>query len=124
LTRKTGTVKQTCPNCNTVFDCQVENAAACWCQKLPTIAPIEAAGGCLCPACLKAQVQEQIEQFVADFKAGKRPNTAPDYKRPGRPVEGIDYYLENGMFVMTSWSHLKRGYCCGSGCRHCPYPKG
>lgn len=124
MTRKTKTVKQTCPNCNTVFDCQVENATACWCHKLPAIAPIEAARGCLCPTCLKAQVQEQIEQFVTDFKAGKRPNTAPDYKRPGKPVEGIDYYLENGMFVMTGWSHLKRGYCCGSGCRHCPYSKG
>ncbi|MCR9102137.1 MAG: DUF5522 domain-containing protein [bacterium] len=32
--------------------------------------------------------------------------------------------MENGMFVMTSCSHLKPGYCGGSGCRHCPYPKG
>ena len=32
-----------------------------------------------------------------------------------------DYYLENGLLVFTSAYHLKRGYCCGSGCRHCPY---
>ncbi|HEY2858871.1 MAG TPA: DUF5522 domain-containing protein [Terracidiphilus sp.] len=32
-----------------------------------------------------------------------------------------DYYLENGLMVFTEAYHLKRGYCCGSGCRHCPY---
>jgi hypothetical protein len=32
-----------------------------------------------------------------------------------------DYYLENGLMVFTAAYHLKRGYCCGSGCRHCPY---
>ncbi|MCC7244154.1 MAG: hypothetical protein IT269_00625 [Saprospiraceae bacterium] len=35
--------------------------------------------------------------------------------------EGEDYYLENGRWVFTSAYHLKRGYCCGSGCRHCPW---
>jgi hypothetical protein len=36
-------------------------------------------------------------------------------------AEGIDYYLENGLFVFTAHFLLKRGYCCESGCRHCPY---
>ena len=36
-------------------------------------------------------------------------------------VPGEDYYFENGLIVMTAAYHLKRGYCCGSGCRHCPY---
>ena len=36
-------------------------------------------------------------------------------------VEGIDYYLENGRFVFTEHYLRKRGYCCQSGCRHCPY---
>ncbi|HYV92106.1 MAG TPA: DUF5522 domain-containing protein [Chitinophagales bacterium] len=36
--------------------------------------------------------------------------------------EGIDYYInEDGLFVFTETYHLKRGYCCRSGCRHCPY---
>lgn len=35
--------------------------------------------------------------------------------------EGEDYYLENGLMVFTAKYHLKRGYCCQSGCRHCPY---
>ena len=32
-----------------------------------------------------------------------------------------DTYLENGLLVFTAAHHLKRGSCCGSGCRHCPY---
>lgn len=36
--------------------------------------------------------------------------------------EGEDYYLnEQGLMVFTAKYHLKRGYCCQSGCRHCPY---
>ena len=41
-----------------------------------------------------------------------------------RPQEGRDYYFnEQGLMVMTAAYHLRRGYCCGSGCKHCPYPK-
>jgi hypothetical protein len=36
-------------------------------------------------------------------------------------IEGEDYYLENGNWVFTAKFLLKRGYCCRSGCRHCPY---
>lgn len=36
-------------------------------------------------------------------------------------VEGIDYYVENGLWVFTEHYLRKRGYCCESGCRHCPY---
>lgn len=35
--------------------------------------------------------------------------------------EGLDYYIEHGLFVFTAEYLLKRGYCCESGCRHCPY---
>jgi hypothetical protein len=33
------------------------------------------------------------------------------------------YYMENGFLVFTEKFHLRRGYCCGNGCRHCPYGK-
>lgn len=36
-------------------------------------------------------------------------------------IEGVDYYLENGLFVFTAKYLRERGYCCESGCRHCPY---
>jgi len=28
---------------------------------------------------------------------------------------------ETGLFVQTSATLKKRGFCCGNGCRHCPY---
>ena len=37
-------------------------------------------------------------------------------------VEGEDYYFEDGLMVLTAKFLLERGYCCGNGCRHCPYP--
>lgn len=36
-------------------------------------------------------------------------------------VVGIHYYIENGKFVFTEKFLKDRGYCCKSGCRHCPY---
>lgn len=39
-----------------------------------------------------------------------------------RPLEPEDFYTsEEGFIVFTEKYHLKRGYCCKSGCRHCPY---
>lgn len=39
-------------------------------------------------------------------------------------VEGEDYYLTpEGRFVFTAAYLQRRGHCCGSGCRHCPYPQ-
>jgi hypothetical protein len=39
-------------------------------------------------------------------------------------VEGIDYYInEKGLFVFTAQYLKERGYCCGSGCKHCPYTR-
>jgi hypothetical protein len=37
-------------------------------------------------------------------------------------VEGVDfYYNEAGYVVLTEKFHLEKGYCCGNGCKHCPY---
>jgi hypothetical protein len=39
----------------------------------------------------------------------------------GRLVEGEDFYYE-GRYVVFTEKYLRgRGYCCESGCRHCPY---
>ena len=33
-----------------------------------------------------------------------------------------DFYKDdNGRFTMTESYHIKRGSCCGSKCKHCPY---
>jgi broad specificity phosphatase PhoE len=47
------------------------------------------------------------------------PVSAPN--EPPPLVKDVDYYVENGRYVFTALYHEKRGYCCGSGCRHCPY---
>ncbi len=37
-------------------------------------------------------------------------------------LEEGDYYMSvEGYLVFTEQYHLKRGHCCQSGCRHCPY---
>ena len=39
-------------------------------------------------------------------------------------ARGDQGYIDphTGLFVMTAASLAARGKCCGSGCRHCPYP--
>jgi len=44
-----------------------------------------------------------------------------DTRYPPTFVEGVDYTVEGGKLVMTEKFHRDRGYCCGSGCRKCPY---
>ena len=38
-------------------------------------------------------------------------NGEPGYRDP-----------RTGLFVLTSDYLARRGFCCGNGCRHCPYP--
>jgi len=41
---------------------------------------------------------------------GTQPELAPE-----------DFYMDGPYLVFTAAYHLKRGECCHSGCRHCPY---
>jgi hypothetical protein len=37
-------------------------------------------------------------------------------------VKDVHYYInEHGYWVFTAHYHQQRGYCCKSGCKHCPY---
>jgi hypothetical protein len=54
-------------------------------------------------------------------KEEDHPQKDRDLKAPMPLEEGKDYYLENGLFVLTEDFLIRRGYCCQSGCRHCPY---
>lgn len=49
--------------------------------------------------------KEIIKKHNAAFRAGEF-----TYEDP-----------KTGLTVFTALYHLQRGYCCGSGCRHCPY---
>ncbi len=51
-------------------------------------------------------------------------STRQDEERQGpEELEPDDFYFEGPYVVFTSAYHLKRGYCCNSDCRHCPYKK-
>ncbi len=39
-----------------------------------------------------------------------------------RQLAQEDFYVnEQGFIAFTETYHLKRGYCCKNGCKHCPY---
>ena len=61
-----------------------------------------------------------LRQFRIEFRENRKmdrnwPTTAPQVLGPE------DYYFEGPNLVFTAAYHLKRGSCCESGCRHCPY---
>ncbi|MBR7948933.1 hypothetical protein KBK19_03175 [Microvirga sp. STR05] len=42
-----------------------------------------------------------------------------------QPLQPGDYYFTpEGLMVFTEQYHRRRGSCCGSGCRHCPWRPG
>jgi hypothetical protein len=103
-----------CPLCGRPNDCQLCTTAAykgpCWCTKVKI------------PAELLAQVPPDLQNracicrdCVMKFHRGKNAGMAPAKVLPG------DFHFENGLMVFAAAYHLRRGYCCGSGCRHCPY---
>lgn len=49
-----------------------------------------------------------------DCDSAGNPETPPG-------LEPEDYYYEGEYLIFTAAYHLKRGTCCGSGCRHCPW---
>jgi len=42
-------------------------------------------------------------------------------KRENEKILPFDFYLEGDRVIFTEQFHIKRGSCCGNGCRHCPY---
>jgi len=50
-----------------------------------------------------------------------RNNQDPIVNSPDTLIEGEDFYWEGDAMVFTERYLLQRGYCCDSGCRHCPY---
>jgi len=104
-----------CPLCGETNDCQLCTAAAykgpCWCtkvnipEKLLAQLPLESLNkACICREC------------VTRFHRNE------DVSGPIPVLPGDSYLEPNGLMVFTEAYHRRRGYCCGSGCRHCPYP--
>ncbi len=103
-----------CPLCNQLNGCPLCSAdvhkGPCWCasltipeELLARLPPELRNKACLCRQC------------VAEFRQQRRQSTP-------KTVLARDFYFDtNGMMVFTAEYHLRRGYCCGSGCRHCPF---
>lgn len=114
---------KTCSVCGARFGCDIDDPnAECWCAELPAIVPL-GADDCRCPECLKSLVKDKIAQYVATITPeNAATNIAKDLPANKKLIEDIDYYInEEGNFVFTAWHHLRRGYCCENGCKHCPY---
>jgi len=123
------TTDRRCPICGGANECRVANGClykdACWCRSntipphvLRHLAELQPEPACLCRRCLEsvalhAAFCDQPEEVVARVRA------------EAKAVFGLtaeDFYLDElGRTVFTAAYHLKRGYCCNSGCRHCPF---
>jgi hypothetical protein len=102
-----------CPLCRRSNDCQLCTSAAykgpCWCARanissalLDQVPPDLKNKACICRACIFAFERETL-------------------KAQGRKILPGDFYFEAGLMVFTAAYHLRRGFCCESGCRNCPY---
>ncbi|MFN2532533.1 MAG: cysteine-rich CWC family protein [Pyrinomonadaceae bacterium] len=106
-------ISKNCSACGAEFRCGLESSeSCCWCEQLPHV---ELAGSadqdCLCPACLMETISKS-----------RQPGSKIEAKQR-QLVEGEDFYWEGAAMVFTAQFLLRRGSCCDSGCRHCPYQK-
>lgn len=115
-----------CSDCNAPFSCNSGgDDSPCWCSALPPLMPADFSQDCRCPACLSQAVAERIQTSIESHSVAEMVSMARPYFDPKRLIEPIDYRIDNdsGNYVFSAWYHLKRGSCCGNGCRHCPYQK-
>ena len=113
-----------CLHCQQPFNCGASNnTTSCWCMQLPYVLRVEETQACLCSSCLKQKVMAACQVLLSQHTVIElKKNMRHYYPHDNTAqVEGIDYYIENGLWVFTAWHHLRRGSCCKNGCRHCPY---
>lgn len=90
-------------------------------MNLPSLLEPNPSQDCFCPSCLAKATAKAIDQKINDKTHQEMLELASVYNNKGGFVEHIDYTIENGNYVFTKWYHLKRGQCCDSGCRNCPF---
>jgi hypothetical protein len=105
-----------CSRCQAVFTCgPAQGDEHCWCEHLPHVSLIaDKLSDCFCSRCLSEAITN-LNAVESGAAVADRKSSLPQLR------EGEDYYLEGGAMVFTAAYHLRRGYCCESGCRHCPY---
>ena len=108
------TCAATCPICGQANDCQLASTncykGPCWCARetfppelLARVPEESRRTACICRSCV-----------TIARRAGKK-------NRPVPIARAGDFYIEGDHVVFTAQYLANRGYCCGSGCRHCPY---
>ena len=116
-------LKTHCSVCQTEFTCGArQEGKVCWCAAFPAIMPAEFTQDCRCMSCLAEAIVKRIDEAIKANGHEEMHKLASQYRNQGEFIEHIDYTIENGNYVFSTWYHLKRGTCCGSGCRNCPYP--
>lgn len=109
---------KSCSKCGKLFLCG--NPGLCWCSALPNFMPLEIEGDCLCRECLIDIQNEKINQLINSSPLEEIIKIAAQYKSDDLFLK-LDYTIEDDKWVFTKWFLLKRGFCCNSGCRNCPY---
>jgi len=113
-----------CPVCAAPNRCRLETGEAykgsCWCEQpvllsstLQRLLANLPEARCLCRNCLETIAAHP--DVTWDELAARRRPVAPFPPTPG------DFYMEGNSIIFTAQYHLRRGWCCGSGCRHCPF---
>jgi Family of unknown function (DUF5522)/Cysteine-rich CWC len=103
-----------CPVCGSDNQCRLPKGllykGPCWCEEitLPSRVLGTFVSDSLQPVCLCRSCLERLAQISRE-------------SRDPATVEKDFYLDENGNVVFTAAYHLKRGTCCGNGCRHCPF---
>jgi hypothetical protein len=115
-----------CPICAAPNGCRLETGepykGPCWCER-PTLSAAAVRRilselpepRCLSRTCLEtiaANPEVTWDELASHGQSIAEPQPAP--------ATG-DFYLEGSLVVFTGQFHLRRGYCCESGCRHCPF---
>lgn len=126
--------EKNCSSCGENFTCGADGGEErCWCEALPHL-PLAAIEGrdCFCPQCLSDAIQAalppgcsvgepSLDSSWVSVAEPVKAATRTDMGQPSLLLEGEDYYSEGGMMVFTASYHRRRGYCCESDCRHCPF---
>lgn len=114
-----------CPICGAGNDCRIANGCtykgACWCEAAIIPAPLQGhltnefqQRACFCRECLRLLSHYAAQNGSAELIVAR--------VRAEQIQQSADSYLdEMGHLVFTASFHLKRGYCCENGCRHCPF---
>ncbi len=111
-------MQKVCSNCTTTFECLSCNNEGCWCLQYPPLLSCDLESDCMCPTCLSAVLENKTQDIIASGSI----DLINNLPKSNKLIEGVDfYYTPEGYMCFTAFHHLKRGKCCGNGCRHCPY---